>query len=183
MTDRTKLRRRARTLAVSSAFALAFVGAAGDSAAHVTASPDHAPAGSWFRTALRVSHGCEGSPTVAVRVKMPDGVLAVRPQMKPGWDITISMRELPKPVEWPHGIILAEVVDEVAWRGGPLPDAYFDEFGLSMWLAAEPGQTLYFRTVQECEQGVHRWIEIPARGQTWDELDEPAPFVTLEKAR
>jgi uncharacterized protein YcnI len=59
-----------------------------------------------------------------------------------------------------------------------LPDAYFDEFGLSMRLPAEEG-TLYFATVQECEEGVQRWIEIPAAGQAWDDLEEPAPFVTL----
>jgi uncharacterized protein YcnI len=144
---------------------------------HVTANPDQAPADSWFRTALRVSHGCEGSPTVAVRVKLPDGVLSVRPQMKPGWEISITERKLDPPIEGPHGTV-TEVVDEIAWRGGPLPDAYFDEFGLSMRLPAEQA-TLYFPTVQECEQGVHRWIEIPAGGQEWDDLEEPAPFVTL----
>ena len=151
--------------------------AAGDAAAHITASPDQAEADSWFRTALRVSHGCEGTPTIAVRVKMPDGVLSVRPQMKPGWEISITMRKLDEPIEGPHGTV-TEVVDEVAWRGGPLPDAYFDEFGLSMRLPAEPA-TLYFPTVQECEEGVHRWIEIPQAGEVWDDLEEPAPYVIV----
>lgn len=151
--------------------------AAGDAAAHVTANPDHAEADSWFRTALRVSHGCEGTPTIAVRVKMPDGVLSVRPQMKPGWEISITTRKLDVPIEGPHGTV-NEVVDEVAWRGGPLPDAYFDEFGLSMRLPAEPG-TLYFPTVQECEEGAHRWIEIPQTGQAWDDLEAPAPYVIV----
>ena len=96
--------------------------ATGDAAAHVTANPDHAEADSWFRTALRVSHGCEGTPTIAVRVNMPDGVLSVRPQMKPGWEISITTRKLDVPIEGPHGTV-NEVVDEVAWRGGPLPDA------------------------------------------------------------
>ncbi len=150
---------------------------AGDAGAHVTANPNQAPADSWFRTALRVSHGCEGKPTIAVRVKLPEGVLSVRPQMKSGWEISITMRSLDPPIEGPHGTV-TEVADEVAWRGGPLPDAYFDEFGLSMRLPAEPG-TLYFPTVQECEGGEHRWIEIPADGKAWDDLEEPAPFVTL----
>jgi periplasmic copper chaperone A len=151
--------------------------AAGDAAAHVTANPNQAPADSWFRTALRVSHGCEGTPTIAVRVQLPDGVVSVRPQMKPGWDISIKMRTLDQPIEGPHGAI-TEVVDEIAWRSGPLPDAYFDEFGLTMRLPAEQG-TLYFPTVQECEEGIHRWIEIPSGGQAWGDLDEPAPFVTV----
>jgi uncharacterized protein YcnI len=169
------MKRSHRAAAIGGAFILAV--AAGEAAAHVTANPNQAPTDSWFRTALRVSHGCKGSSTVAVRVKLPDGVLSVRPQIKPGWEISISKRKLDQPIEGPHGTV-TEVVDEVAWRGGPLPDAYFDEFGLSMRLPARGG-TLYFPTVQECEQGVHRWIEIPAGGQAWDDLEEPAPFVTL----
>jgi hypothetical protein len=47
---------------------------AGNAAAHLTANPNEAPADSYFRTALRVPHGCKGSPTVAVRVKLPEGV-------------------------------------------------------------------------------------------------------------
>lgn len=152
---------------------------AGPAAAHVTANPNQADAGWYFRTALRVPHGCEGSATVAVRVKIPAGVISVKPQMKPGWTITLKTRTLDEPVDAGKGRIITEVVDEVAWRGGPLPDAYFDEFGLTMKLPARPGETLYFPLVQECQEGVHRWIEIPAEGQAWGELDEPAPFVRL----
>jgi periplasmic copper chaperone A len=163
----------------AAAAAVLLVGlAASEADAHVTANPNQAPADSWFRTALRVSHGCEGTPTVAVRVKLPDGVLSVRPQMKPGWEISITQRKLDPPIEGPHGEEISQVVDEVAWRGGPLPDAYFDEFGLSMRLPAEAG-TLYFPVVQECEEGVHRWIGIPSDGQEWGDLDEPAPFVRV----
>lgn len=147
--------------------------------AHVTANPNEAPADSYFRTALRVGHGCTGSPTIAVRVKIPDGVLAAKPQVKPGWTIEIKMRKLDKPVDAGHGRMISEAVDEIAWRGGKLPDAYFDEFGLSLRLPAKAGETLYFPVVQECEQGVHRWIEIPASGQKWEDLREPAPFIRL----
>ena len=98
--------------------------------------------------------------------------------MKPGWEITIVKRKPERPIEGPHGAI-TEVVDEIAWRGGPLPDAYFDEFGLSMKLPAEPGRVLYFPIVQECESGVHRWIQIPSGGKSGHDLDEPAPALTL----
>ena len=161
-------------------FASALILAASGSAyAHVTANPNEAPADSYFRTALRVGHGCAGSPTIAVRVKIPDGVMAAKPQVKPGWSIEIKMRKLEKPVDAGHGRMISEAVDEIAWRGGKLEDAYFDEFGLSLRLPAQAGKTLYFPVVQECEQGVHRWIEVPAQGQTWDDLREPAPFIRL----
>jgi uncharacterized protein YcnI len=147
--------------------------------AHVTVNPNEAPADSYFRTSFRVGHGCAGSPTVAVRVRIPDGVFSVRPQVKPGWTIEIKMRKLATPVDIGHGRQVTETVDEIAWRGGPLQDAHFDEFGLMMRLPARPDALLYFPVVQECEQGVHRWIEIPAPGQARESLKEPAPFVTL----
>lgn len=169
-----------RTLSTVAAVAAAIlVVTTGGVAAHVTANPNEAAADGYFRTALRIAHGCAGSPTVAVRVKIPDGVHSVRPQTKPGWDITITMRKVEPPVDAGHGRMISETVDEIAWRGGSLPDAHFDEFGLTMKLPNTAGKTLYLPTVQECEKGVHRWIEIPAAGQTWGQLGEPAPFIRL----
>ena len=56
---------------------------------------------------------------------------------------------------------------EISFSGGNLPDAYYDEFVFTGFLAGdlEAGKTLYFPVVQECEKGVHRWIEIPGRGE------------------
>lgn len=148
--------------------------------AHVTAGPNEAVAGNYFQTAFNVPHGCEGSSTVSVRIKIPDGVTAVKPQMKPGWEVGIKMRPLEKPVDAGHGRMISETVDEVSWRGGPLPDNLFDTFGLVMKLPDTPGKTLYFPTVQECEKGVTRWIEIPAEGQKWGDVKQPAPFIRLK---
>lgn len=167
--------------ALSVAAALLALSGAGAASAHVTANPNQADAGWYFRTALRVPHGCEGSATVAVRVKIPAGVISLKPQMKPGWTISLKTRTLDEPLDAGKGRTVTEVVDEVAWRGGPLPDAYFDEFGLTMKLPARPGETLYFPVVQECEAGVQRWIEIPAEDESWGDLDEPAPFVRLRE--
>lgn len=169
----------ARLLSALVAMVVIVTAFTGNAAAHITANPNEASADGWFRTALRVSHGCEGSPTVAIQVKLPDGVISVRPQIKPGWTIEIKMRELEQPIEGPHGIV-TEVVDEITWHGGPLPDAYFDEFGLSMKLPNKPGEILYFPTIQKCENGVNRWIEIPAKGESWGDKDKPAPYVTLK---
>lgn len=151
----------------------------GAASAHVTSNPNEAPAGQYFTTAIRVPHGCVGSPTVALRVKIPDGVTAVKPQMKPGWTIEIRMRRLTQPVDAGHGNMITETVDEIAWRGGKLPDMYYDDFGVNMRLPMSAGATLYFPVVQECKTGVHRWIEIPAAGQSWGDLKEPAPFIRL----
>jgi uncharacterized protein YcnI len=142
---------------------------------------------------FNVGHGCDGSPTVAVRLKIPEGVTNVKPQLKPGWQITLKMRKVqpameagkPKdaghiPVDQ-HGTVASETVDEITWRGGPLPDNFYDAFGVAMALPeSAAGTTLYFPFVQECEKGTHRWIAIPAAGQNWDDLREPAPYVRVK---
>jgi len=148
--------------------------------AHVKAHPDSATAGSYFETAFTVPHGCDGSPTIALRIKIPDEIISVKPQMKPGWTVSIKMRKLHPPRKTEHGRTITESVDEVEWRGGPLPDNLYDSFGLMMKLPDTAGKRVYFPTVQECQQGIHRWVEIPAAdGQGWTDLREPVPFVTL----
>jgi periplasmic copper chaperone A len=147
--------------------------------AHVTAHPANGDADAFFETKFQVPHGCEGAATVAVRIKIPNGVTNVKAQMKPGWTVETKTRKLDPPLKGEGGQMLTETVDEVDWRGGPLPDNLYDEFGLVMKLPSEPGKTLYFPVVQECTTGVHRWINIPAAGQKWNEVREPAPFVIL----
>jgi periplasmic copper chaperone A len=84
------------------------------------------------------------------------------------------------PLDDGHGGGITEVVSEVAWSGGPLEDAHFDEFGLTMRLPDRPNATLYFPVVQECGKGgIHRWIEIPEAGKAAGDYREPAPAVLL----
>jgi len=79
------------------------------------------------------------------------------------------------------GAKVSEGVTEVRWSGGNLPDTFYDEFVFTSAIAneLEPGKTIYFPVVQECEKGVHRWIEIPAGGHSHDEASEPAPGLRL----
>jgi uncharacterized protein YcnI len=161
--------------------ALAAIAMANSTAsAHVTVQPNEATAGSYVQAAFTVSHGCEAKPTVALRIKVPQGVVSVKPQMKPGWTVDVKMRKLDAPQPGMHGKTISEVVDEVSWRGGPLPDNLYDTFALMMKLPDTANSNLYFPVVQECEQGVHRWIEIPAAGQNKDNLREPAPLLRLK---
>ena len=51
-----------------------------------------------------------------------------------------------------------------------------------MRLPNKPGATLYFPMVQTCEKGSNNWIGIPAAGQKWGDLPEPAPYITVKKA-
>ena len=82
-----------------------------------------------------------------------------------------------------HGAKLSEGVKEVVWSGGKLADDNYDEFVFSTFLTGglKPNTMLYFPVVQECEQGVSRWIDIPAAGQSGHGHDSktPAPGLKL----
>ena len=70
----------------------------------------------------------------------------------------------------------------MVWSGGKLADGHYDEFVISTYLTGnlKPNTMLYFPVVQECEQGVSRWIDIPAQGAGHSHDDKsPAPGVKL----
>lgn len=147
--------------------------------AHVTLETRSAPAGGLYKAVLRVGHGCEGSPTTAIRVQIPAGVIAVKPMPKTGWTLATREADYGKTYDY-YGHPLSRGVVEITWTGGSLPDAWYEEFVFRASLpAAAPGTVIHFPVVQECEKGVHRWIEIPEPGKDADDYKEPAPGVTL----
>ncbi|WP_037279621.1 YcnI family protein [Rubellimicrobium mesophilum] len=147
--------------------------------AHITLADAEAAAGGAYKAVLQVGHGCEGEATTGIRVQIPDGVIDVKPMPKPGWTLETVAGAYAEPVEL-FGETLSEGVREIHWSGGELPDAWYDEFvfrgRLTEGLA---GQTIYFPVVQECGEAATRWIEIPAEGQTEEDLEEPAPALTV----
>jgi uncharacterized protein YcnI len=151
-------------------------------AAHMVVDPPEGPAGDTFKTAFRVTHGCQGTPTTAVTIRIPEGVLGAKPQAKPGWTIDIKTRPVDPPVDLGHGFMIRQTASEITWRGGSLPNAHFDEFALTMRTPKKPGTTLYFPTIQTCERGSYEWIEIPPADHKPGEHyhpQAPAPAVKL----
>jgi len=148
--------------------------------AHITLEAQEAKVGSTYKAVLRVPHGCDGKATIAVRVQIPEGVIAVKPMPKPGWKLETVKGKYAKSYKL-YGAEIGDGVKEVAWSGGQLPDEFYDEFVfrgvLTDGLAA--GEVVHFPVVQECEGATERWIEIPARGQDEDELEFPAPGLKL----
>ncbi|MFQ6180822.1 YcnI family protein [Sinorhizobium meliloti] len=164
--------------------ALIAVGA-GAAIAHTSLETKEAPVGASYKAVFRVPHGCDGKPTNAVRVQIPEGVIAVKPMPKPGWILEKVSGAYEKSYD-NHGTPTKEGVKEVLWKGGHLGDDEYDEFVVRVYLTSDlpAGKVLYFPTVQECPDGAaERWIEIPAEGQSGDDLGFPAPGVKLlEKA-
>lgn len=149
--------------------------------AHVTANPDNGTAGKYFETKFRVSHGCDGSDTVSVSVKLPKGIVSLKPQAKAGWTAEIKKSKLDKPVPAGHGKMADEQFDEIIWKGGPLPNDQYDEFGILFKLPDAPG-ILWFPVKQVCEKGVEDWKNVPANIDLWHDTDHPAPFVKITPA-
>jgi uncharacterized protein YcnI len=147
--------------------------------AHITLEKREASPASYYKAVFMVPHGCAGSPTTKIRVRIPEGVIAVKPMPKPGWSIE-TIRSAYSVSYQLHGSAVSEGVREVAWSG-KLADDNYDEFVLSTYLTSglKSDTTLYFPVVQECEQGVSRWIEIPQEGKPAHDSKSPAPGLKL----
>ena len=156
----------------------AALGSSSTAFGHVTFERSEAQADSYYKAVLRVGHGCAGSPTLRIRVQIPNGVIAVKPQPKPGWTLSTTIGKLAQPCKDQDSTI-TEGVREVSWSNGRLLDAHYDEFVMRVKLPNRPGEMLYFPVVQECEKGIHRWIEIPDPGKSADDYKDPAPGIRL----
>ena len=149
--------------------------------AHVTANPNTATADGFGAFSLRVPHGCDDSGTVELAVQIPAGIQSVTPEQVPGWTVSTEVGELDEPYE-SHGEMVTEGVTAVIWTaddGEVLPTDQYREFGMSVRIGDVDEGRMYLPTVQTCEEGEHAWIEIPADGQAWGDLDEPAPYVDI----
>jgi periplasmic copper chaperone A len=168
-----------RVAAATGVLTLALAGTAG---AHITANPGEAPSDSYATLDFSVGHGCEESPTTQVRIKVPPSVPSVTPGVHPLWDVATKEGKKDK-VEL-HGETITRGVSEVTFTAKqPLPPDRLDLLTMSVKLpAGEEGETVYFPTVQSCEKGQNRWIQIPAEGESAEELEEPAPAVVLTAA-
>ena len=171
--DRLMLLRSILMAALSLATAPAF--------GHVTLEQNATPVGSFYKAVLKVPHGCDTSPTVKLRVTIPEGVIGVKPMVKPGWTLEVKRGAYAKSYSYLHGAKFSEGVREVTWSGGSLPDAFYDEFVISAFIAGElsAGETLYFPVVQECEKGAHHWVAAPSADKPAEKLGDPAPGLKL----
>ncbi|NHZ64777.1 YcnI family copper-binding membrane protein [Massilia genomosp. 1] len=128
--------------------------------AHVTLEQTSANAGAYQKLTFRVGHGCKGSPTHTLVVTLPDGFDGAKPMPKTGW-------------------ALSGTANQVTWKGGPLPDAHYDEFVMQVKLPASVGKH-YFKVTQLCDQGRMDWDAVPDASGT--KLASPAPFIEITPA-
>jgi uncharacterized protein YcnI len=170
------------TTRVAAATGVLTLALAGTAAAHITANPGEAPSDGYATLSFEVGHGCEESPTTQLRIKVPPSVPSATPGVHPLWDVATKEGKKDK-VEL-HGETITRGVSEVTFTAKqPLPPDRLDSVRLSVKLpAGQEGESVYFPTIQRCEKGQTRWIQIPAEGENPDELEDPAPAVVLTAA-
>lgn len=147
-----------RLILVSTVALVGALGFAAPALAHIDPDPAEAQAGATLTVGFTVEHGCDGSPTVEVDMRLPDGVTDAVAVPLEGWDERIE-----------DGV--------VTYTGGPLPADSPGTFEITMTLPATPDTTIFFPIVQRCEAGEIRWIALP--DGSGDEPDEPAPALDL----
>ncbi len=179
--SKSLLRSAARAAVVAAGVGALTLGGALAANAHVSVIPDTTAAGSYALLTFGVPHGCDGSSTTKVAIKIPEQVNAVTPTVNPNWDVQKVMVPLNPAVTDSHGNQITERVDQVVYTAKtPLPDGYRDAFVLSLKVPDVAGQTLSFPTIQTCEVGETAWIEPTVEGQ--DEPDHPAPAFEVTAA-
>jgi periplasmic copper chaperone A len=170
----------ARLGAAACAAGLLTLGLAAPASAHVTVAPSDTAAGAYTVLTFSVPHGCEGSPTTGITIQIPEEILSVTPTRNPLYEVEKTMMKLDEPVTDAHGNTVTERVGEITYATDtPLPDGERDAFELSLQLPDAAGETLAFPVIQKCEKGETGWVETAAEGQDLEELEHPAPTVTI----
>ncbi|QEO15022.1 YcnI family protein [Agromyces intestinalis] len=167
-------------LGAGALFALAAVPLA--ASAHVTVTPGDAPAGASAVLTFSVGHGCDGSPTTALTVDIPENVLSVTPTVKPGWTVEKVMVPLDEPAEGAHGDTVTERVGQVVYTAEtPLPDGYRDTIEVQVRTPDDAaGTTLAFPVLQTCVEGETNWADLPTDDGA--EPESPAPTIAVTEA-
>ncbi|MBO9651395.1 MAG: copper chaperone PCu(A)C [Variovorax sp.] len=122
----------------------------GSAFAHVTLPPGGATVGSEYEAAFRVGHACQGAKsTTGITVRLPRGFAFTDAQARKGW-------KLEAPPAGDNG-------GEVRWTAENADAA----------LPTTPG-VLWFKVLQNCDNGSADWAQIPASGTSTAGLESPA---------
>lgn len=148
----------ARVVAAASvASCLGVLAGVGLASAHIATDPAAVAAGTATTVGFLVEHGCNGSNTKQIEIKVPSGITDAKAVGKTGWTA-------------------ASAAGTITFSGGSLGATTPDTFQLSFTAPATPG-TIYFPIVQTCVVGDTAWIELPQAGQA--EPQYPAPAVKI----
>jgi len=162
--------------------ALMMAGLAGASA-HVSADPNKTAANSYALVTFGIPHGCDTSPTTKVTINLPQELTDAQPTVNPNWSVEKVSETLAEPKKLDDGTTITKRTSQIVYTAKtPLDPHLRDALVLSVKLPDAAGKTIYFPTLQTCEQGQTDWSEIAKEGQDEHELKAPAPSVTISAA-
>ena len=146
---------------------------AAPAAAHITTNPSEAPSDGYATVSFQIPHGCEESPTTQVQRADSAERGVGHPGGAPECGRSGTKEGKKEPVEL-HGEKITSGVSQVTYTAKtPLPADRLDFVYMSLKMpAGKPGESIYFPTIQKCKQGETRWIQIPAEGESEDDLEE-----------
>ncbi|MGW8484121.1 YcnI family copper-binding membrane protein [Microbacterium sp. NPDC055903] len=165
-TTRT-LRRGAVAALIGTGLALAVPSLA---SAHVGVSPDALAPDAATVLTFSFTHGCETSPTTALRITMPEGLASVSPTVDGDWKIAVDRGD--------DGLVTAVTYT----ANTPIPSDLRGAVSMQVRPAEDAPESFAFPVEQLCETGVNEWTELAAEGEDPHELDSPAPVVSLQAA-
>lgn len=153
----------------ASALAAVLVLAPAAAQAHVGITDDGAEPGAQTELTFGFGHGCDGSPTTALEISVPDGLTGVHPVADPGWTIDIAR-------DGEAGRVSTVTYTAVE----AIPDALRGEARMQVGIADDAEGPLAFPVDQICETGSTSWSEIAAEGEDPHDLAAPAPLLALD---
>ncbi|MWB99850.1 DUF1775 domain-containing protein [Agromyces seonyuensis] len=157
-------------LLLGAGFALAAPLAA---SAHVHVTPGETPAGSATVIEFSSGHGCDGSPTTAYTVTIPEGFDSVAPVLNGAYDISET-----RGAANADGV---EPIETVTYTPtAPITDGYYSTFSLRVTPGEDlVGETVAFPVLQTCVTGSTDWSGDPADES---EGSTPAPAIVVSEA-
>ncbi|WP_066287083.1 YcnI family copper-binding membrane protein [Arthrobacter sp. B6] len=179
MTSST-LRRSLTTAAAAAGTAAILLTAATGASAHVGVTPDKTSANSYALLTFGIPHGCEESGTTKVTITLPAELNDAQPTVNPNWTVEKVTEQLAAPKKLADGTSITKRTSQIVYTAkAPLAHDLRDAVVLSMKLPDAAGTTLYFPTLQTCEEGQTDWSEIAKDGQDPHALKAPAPSITV----
>ncbi|RXZ73137.1 YcnI family protein [Agromyces albus] len=136
--------------------------------AHVTVTPSSTAAGSDSVLTFAFGHGCDGSPTTALTIDLPESIMAAAPTLHPNWTV--------ERVEDDDRI--ARVVYTAIT---PVEEGIRATVELAVVLPLDAaGETLVFPVLQTCAEGELNWDQLAEEGAA--EPEHPAPTILVTAA-
>jgi uncharacterized protein YcnI len=147
--------------------------------AHPSFESNIVQAGKVFRAKMMVTHGCGDSPTLKLIIDVPEDVLNITPQVKPGWTVELVESKLKTP-RVVFGMERTKYTSQIIWSGGILDSDYFDVFSFVLIPPSEE-MTLHFPTTQVCVDGTEAYISVPGSDAEDEESAGTAPSLIVIK--